>query len=146
MQRYDDWFFIRACFGSRNKRVLCSSALLRGDAGRIILAKSLIIVKEESMSQSLVVFAEFEATEATVAKFLEVCQYDALHSKTDEPGCLEFVVHQSVDEPHLIALYEVYKDRAAFQAHEAAPHFAVFSNALKELEIKTRQIRFFYRQ
>ncbi len=98
------------------------------------------------MSQPLVVFAEFEATEASLAKFLEVCQYDALRSKTDEPGCLEFLIQRSVEEPYLVALYEVYKDEKAFQAHEAAPHFAVFRDALKELAITTRQIRFFHRQ
>lgn len=98
------------------------------------------------MSNPLVVLAEFEAKEETLEAFLEVCRYDAACSTADEPGCLEFTIQCSEDEPSLVVLHEVYKNRAAFQAHEAAPHFAVFSNALKELGIITRQIRFFQRQ
>lgn len=98
------------------------------------------------MSNPLVVLAEFEAKEDTLEAFLEVCRYDAAHSKADEPGCLEFTIQCSEDEPGLVVLHEVYKNRAAFQAHEAAPHFAVFSKALKDLKITTRQIRFFQRQ
>lgn len=97
------------------------------------------------MTQPFVVLAEFEAREETVEAFLEACRDDAICSRRDEPGCLEFTVQRSVDNPNLVVLYEVYADRAAFQAHEAAPHFAVFSGALKELGIVTKQIRFLHK-
>lgn len=98
------------------------------------------------MTGPLVVLAEFEAREETVEAFLEACHHDAVRSVTDEPGCLEFTVQRGEDDPNLVVLHEVYRDRAAFQAHEAAAHFATFSSALKELDIVTKQIRFFHRQ
>ncbi len=101
---------------------------------------------DRPMSGPLVVLAEFEAREETVEAFLEACHQDALRSKADEPGCLEFTIQCGEETPTLVVLHEVYRDRAAFQAHEAAPHFAEFSRALEELGIVTRQIRFFHRQ
>ncbi|MCX5616160.1 antibiotic biosynthesis monooxygenase [Bombella sp. TMW 2.2559] len=98
------------------------------------------------MSGPLVVLAEFEAREDTVEAFLKACYQDAVRSVADEPGCLEFTVQRGEDDPNFVVLHEVYEDRAAFRAHETAPHFATFSNALKELGIVTKQIRFFHRQ
>lgn len=98
------------------------------------------------MCGPLVVLAEFEAREDTLEAFLEVCRHDAARSRADELGCLEFTIQCSEDDPMLVVLHEVYESRAAFRAHEAAPHFAVFSRALQDLKIVTRQIRFFHRQ
>lgn len=41
-----------------------------------------------------------------------------------EPGCLQFLVHQSMENPLHFLLYEQYQDEAALQAHRASPHFA----------------------
>ncbi|NLU73402.1 antibiotic biosynthesis monooxygenase [Streptomyces sp. HNM0575] len=40
-----------------------------------------------------------------------------------EPGCLSFTVNRSVDDPDEFVLYELYRDRAAFDAHVASPHY-----------------------
>ena len=40
-----------------------------------------------------------------------------------EPGCLMYIGHQSSEDPTTLALYEQYKDMAAFEAHRAAPYF-----------------------
>lgn len=40
-----------------------------------------------------------------------------------EPGCQCFLVHQSIDEPTRFALYEVYDDLEAFEAHRNSDHF-----------------------
>ena len=40
-----------------------------------------------------------------------------------EPGVVAFDVARSRDEPHVFALWEVYADRAAVDAHAATPHF-----------------------
>lgn len=44
------------------------------------------------------------------------------HSRK-EPGCVQYVGHQSVDDPRRFLFYEVYKDQAALQAHREAPYF-----------------------
>ncbi|MEV6300520.1 putative quinol monooxygenase [Actinoplanes sp. NPDC051861] len=42
----------------------------------------------------------------------------------DEPGNLEYVVHVDAEDPAAFVLYEVYADRAGFDAHAASDHFA----------------------
>jgi quinol monooxygenase YgiN len=40
-----------------------------------------------------------------------------------EPGCRQFEVLVDPNDKARIMLYEVYADEAAFQAHQATPHF-----------------------
>ena len=42
--------------------------------------------------------------------------------KADEPGTLVYAVHTVEGQPLQRIFYELYRDRAAFEAHEAAPH------------------------
>ena len=48
---------------------------------------------------------------------------DAQGSVRDEPGCFRFDIHQDMEIPSRFYLYEVYRDKEAFQAHLEAPHF-----------------------
>ena len=41
-----------------------------------------------------------------------------------EPGCVQYVGHQSTEDPRRFFFYEAYKDEAALQAHRDAPYFA----------------------
>jgi quinol monooxygenase YgiN len=55
-------------------------------------------------------------------------QFDALVARTTpeiaarEPGTLTYVVHTVPAEPLIRVFYELYADRAAFDAHEEQPH------------------------
>lgn len=40
-----------------------------------------------------------------------------------EPGVISFDVARGVDQPNDFALWEVYRDRAAFDAHRASDHY-----------------------
>jgi quinol monooxygenase YgiN len=42
--------------------------------------------------------------------------------KTSEPGTLVYAAHLVEGQPLQRIFYELYRDRAAFEAHEAAPH------------------------
>lgn len=44
------------------------------------------------------------------------------HSR-QEPGCLMYAGHQSIEEPRRFFFYEQYKDQAALEAHRTAPYF-----------------------
>jgi quinol monooxygenase YgiN len=44
----------------------------------------------------------------------------------EEPGCRFYVGHQSLEDPLEFCFYEQYDDRAAFDAHRAAPYFAEY--------------------
>ena len=41
----------------------------------------------------------------------------------EEPGCLQFAVHQGVEDPRKFFLYEQYRDEAAVEAHRQTEHF-----------------------
>jgi quinol monooxygenase YgiN len=59
------------------------------------------------------------------AECIRLC--DAMAAETrKEPGCVQYVVHQSVEDPLHFAFYESYVDRAALEAHRASPHFACY--------------------
>jgi quinol monooxygenase YgiN len=55
-------------------------------------------------------------------------QYDRLVAETveqikaQEPGTLVYAAHRVDGEPLVRIFYELYRDKAAFEAHEAAPH------------------------
>jgi quinol monooxygenase YgiN len=54
--------------------------------------------------------------------------YDRLVAETaegiraDEPGTLVYAAHLVEGQPLQRVFYELYRDKAAFEAHEAAPH------------------------
>ncbi|MEW6471388.1 MAG: putative quinol monooxygenase [Actinomycetota bacterium] len=48
---------------------------------------------------------------------------EAAVAARNEPGCLTYQLHQSVDDDHDFVLYEQYVDEDALQAHLETPHF-----------------------
>lgn len=80
---------------------------------------------------SFVVLPQFSVPEATLDAFLDAARADAERSVADEPGCLQFDVFVDRDAaPARVMFYEVYADRAAFDAHLETPHLAAFRQAL----------------
>ncbi|AHI01736.1 hypothetical protein GCM10010174_87900 [Kutzneria viridogrisea] len=58
--------------------------------------------------------------------------FDALTARTlpliksAEPGTLVYAVHEVAGDPLARVFYELYSDRAAFEAHEEQPHVRHF--------------------
>jgi len=73
-----------------------------------------------------VVTVEFVVKPDAVAAFRPAMLKNAKASLEDEPGCWQIDVCFSQDDPGACFLYEVYDDRAAFDAHLAMPHFKSF--------------------
>jgi quinol monooxygenase YgiN len=46
--------------------------------------------------------------------------------RAQEPGTLVYVSHAVADHPRQRVFYELYRDRAAFEAHEQYAHMRVF--------------------
>jgi quinol monooxygenase YgiN len=46
--------------------------------------------------------------------------------RTMEPGTLVYATHASSDDPRQRIFYELYRDRAAFEAHEQYAHVRTF--------------------
>jgi D-3-phosphoglycerate dehydrogenase / 2-oxoglutarate reductase len=85
-----------------------------------------------------VVIAEFKAKPGKVEAFLQAAKQHATNSLQNEPGCLQFdVVHDS-EAGDRIVMYEVYRDAAAFEEHQASPHLAGMRPILQELSLERR--------
>ncbi len=67
-----------------------------------------------------------------MAAFLPPMLKNASTSLAEEPGCERFDVLRAA-EPDRIVLYEVYADRAAFEAHCASAHFKSFDHEVGSL-------------
>ena len=55
-----------------------------------------------------------------------------------EPGCLQYIVHQSTEHPQNFAFYEQYVDEAALEAHRTSPHFAWYITGGVDALVSTR--------
>ena len=87
----------------------------------------------------LVVTAFWEAAtgeEETVAAILSRFAPQA----RQEPGVVNFVIHRSRTEPSKFFFYEVFKDEAAFAAHQQTGHFKklIAGEALPKLAKRER--------
>lgn len=80
-----------------------------------------------------VVSVEFAIDPAHWDAFLPLMLDNALASREREPGCRQFDVCTDDGKPGLVFLYELYDDRAAFDAHLAAPHFLSFAAATQAM-------------
>ncbi len=56
-----------------------------------------------------------------------------------EPGNLRFDVLRDAADPERFYLYEVYRDEAAFKAHQQTPHYLVWKEAVAPLMAEPRQ-------
>jgi quinol monooxygenase YgiN len=74
-------------------------------------------------------------------------QFDALVADTaagiraSEPGTLVYACHHVHGQPQQRIFYELYRDRAAFDAHEQAPHTRRFL-AEREPLLESKEVDF----
>jgi (4S)-4-hydroxy-5-phosphonooxypentane-2,3-dione isomerase len=80
-----------------------------------------------------VILVEFAVEPGEEARFAQLVLENAQASKADEPGCRVFDVLHRPGADFPVVLYEIYDDRAAFDAHLASPHFGHFDGAVKAL-------------
>lgn len=80
-----------------------------------------------------VIVVEFRLKPGTFESFRRLIVENARASVRDEPGCRRFDVLVPEGDRETVVLYEIYDDRAAFQAHLKTPHFAVFDRESRDL-------------
>jgi quinol monooxygenase YgiN len=88
-----------------------------------------------------VVTATWRAKPGEEPAVLERLQRVAAASR-QEPGCILFLVHRSVDDPAHFFLYEQYESEEAFRPHAASVHVReiVLQDAVHRLETRERAI------
>jgi len=83
-----------------------------------------------------VILVDFLLKPGSKAEFRRAIDANAQASCRSEPGCRQFDVVEPKDDPDRIVLYEIYDDRAAFDAHLKTPHLATFEAASNHLVTK----------
>ncbi|QDU91191.1 Autoinducer 2-degrading protein LsrG [Pirellulimonas nuda] len=78
-----------------------------------------------------VVTVVFQVKPANAADFRASVLAQAQNSLQREPACKRFDVCFDPQSPERVFLYELYDDRAAFDAHTQTEHFAQFSAAVE---------------
>jgi quinol monooxygenase YgiN len=78
-----------------------------------------------------VVTVVFEPKPEHTKAFRAAMLANAKVSRETEPGCRQFDVCVEADTGRVF-LYELYDDRAAFEAHLAAAHFIAFDGAVRD--------------
>jgi quinol monooxygenase YgiN len=90
--------------------------------------------------RAFVIVAEFEVKPEAIDAFLEAAVADASASVANEPGCRQFDVTRSSEQPNRVLLYEVYDSAAAFDAHLEMPHLKTFRDRIEPM-VLSRQVR-----
>jgi quinol monooxygenase YgiN len=80
-----------------------------------------------------VVTVTFEVHADQVDAFRPLMLKQAETSVSQEPGCQQFDVATDPQRPTVFYLYELYTDRAAFDAHLASSHFVSFDAAVQPM-------------
>jgi quinol monooxygenase YgiN len=91
---------------------------------------------------AFVVIPEFVVKPGCIDAFLALARDDAAKSVAEEPGCRQFDVVQTEEEPLHVLFYEVYDSRVAFEAHLRTPHLARFREGFPALVLEERPVRF----
>jgi len=83
-----------------------------------------------------VITVEFTVRPEAFDAFMPLMLENARLSRETEPGCRQFDVCTDAARPGgpgVVFLYELYDDRAAFDAHRATAHFRSFDAAVKNM-------------
>ena len=73
-----------------------------------------------------VVLVDFRLKPGARAVFRNLIDDNARQSARLEPGCLRFDVVEPHGDEDTVLLYEIYRDRGAFEAHLRSEHYARF--------------------
>lgn len=84
-----------------------------------------------AMQPLYVVVVEFRVHPERAQDFERLMLENAETSRDGEPSCRQFDVCKWPDDPGRFFLYELYEDRAAFQAHLDSAHFQAFDAEVK---------------
>ena len=87
----------------------------------------------------IAVCVTFDIKDGQMADFLPLMNAQAEASLSQEEGCHHFDVCTQGDVENRVFLYELYKDRAAFDVHLASQHFKTFDAAVAAM-ITTKSV------
>lgn len=89
---------------------------------------------------SYAVCVTFQIKENWMEAFMPLMLGNARASLANEAGCLQFDVLTDPALADEVFLYELYTDRAAFDAHLTSDHFLAFDSAVADM-IADKQVK-----
>lgn len=77
----------------------------------------------------------FELVDGAFPEFYRLVAENAAQSVKQEPGCLRFDVLTPLgaEKPSQVFLYEIYRDRAAFDLHLTSAHYLSFDACTRNM-------------
>lgn len=76
-----------------------------------------------------------EVNPERIGMFEEYLSEEAADALAKEPGCRQFIVSRSVEEPNVFTLAEFYDNDEALAAHRETEHFILFQERVKEFDL-----------
>jgi quinol monooxygenase YgiN len=93
----------------------------------------LLRAREELPLKPFTIIVEFIVRPEHIEAFMPLMVANARTSRETEPGCERFDVLLPEGDAGRILLYEIYADRAAFDAHCSSAHFIAFDRATRDM-------------
>ena len=85
---------------------------------------------------------DFTLKPGALASFRKLIDKNAQDSCALEPGCRRFDVLVPTETDDKVFLYEIYADRAAFDAHLKTQHFDVFNRQSQALVLAKNVVQY----
>ena len=79
-------------------------------------------IDEAISGQGLLVVAQWEAKEGQADRVAEILR-DFIPEAQSEPGVKLFLISRAKENPAQFLFYELFRDEAAFKAHQDSAHF-----------------------
>ncbi len=80
------------------------------------------MINEVTSSGGLLVVAQWEASEGQADRVADIL-HEFLPEAQSEPGVKLFLISRATDNPAQFLFYELFRDEAAFKAHQDSAHF-----------------------
>jgi quinol monooxygenase YgiN len=89
--------------------------------------------------EKIVLIARLKVRESAIEDAKRLALGIVADSRTEE-GCLNYDVHQSLEDPTVFVWHETWRDKAALDSHFEEPHFKEFFSRGMELAAEEPQI------
>lgn len=90
-------------------------------------------------NENIVLFARLKVKAGTEDEAKQAALAIVGPSRAEE-GCLNYDMHQAVDDPTVFMWHETWTSEAAIDAHGNSEHFKNFSQAVKDLTEEALQV------
>jgi quinol monooxygenase YgiN len=81
------------------------------------------------------IFVTIKVKPGTAEKFRALIVKNAQAARAREPDCRAFFVSTAENDPGTFHFFEVYRTKAALEAHRQQPHFLEYFAAAKDLMV-----------